>query len=179
MPTPLENNTSALQELKLKAEALPDSSKAQGKQLIVCDVSTDYKYMIMNSGKTAEITINTSDRDVIDVEVKTVDDKEVASTFSTEEASVIVVFIVPESGCIVKVKFVTLYYATGVVKYTNGNVIVGGTVKLTGTTEDGEEVSETTVTDEEGRFYFRNLKYGEYKVTYKGIAVDAELLPQE
>ena len=83
-----------------------------------------------------------------------------------------------ETTFTIKEKAEQLYHITGVVKYTSGKVISGATVTLKGTDlVNNVSVSQKTTTNSDGRFVFEGLHYGDYKVTYKGIAVEGKLNP--
>lgn len=70
----------------------------------------------------------------------------------------------------VQVKYTLLnkyYYVTGVVRFNSGRVIKYAKVTLTGTDYLGNEVVRTTKTDKHGKYTIKNLKKGNYIVTYR------------
>ena len=70
------------------------------------------------------------------------------------------------------------YYVTGVVRFSSGRVIKFAKVTLTGTDYLGNEVVRTTKTDKHGKYTIKNLKKGNYIVTYRNESKAALLNEQ-
>lgn len=70
------------------------------------------------------------------------------------------------------------YYVTGVVRFSSGRVIKFAKVTLTGTDYLGNEVVRTTKTDKYGKYTIKNLKKGNYIVTYRNESKEALLNEQ-
>lgn len=70
------------------------------------------------------------------------------------------------------------YYVTGVVRFSSGRVIKFAKVTLTGTDYLGNEVVRTTKTDKYGKYTIKNLKKGNYIVTYRNESKAALLNEQ-
>lgn len=70
------------------------------------------------------------------------------------------------------------YYVTGVVRFSSGRVIKYAKVTLTGTDYLGNEVVRTTKTDKHGKYTIKNLKKGNYIVTYRNESKAALLNEQ-
>ena len=70
------------------------------------------------------------------------------------------------------------YYVTGVVRFNSGRVIKYAKVTLTGTDYLGNEVVRTTKTDKHGKYTIKNLKKGNYIVTYRNESKAALLNEQ-
>lgn len=73
--------------------------------------------------------------------------------------------------------YVSYYYCTGLIKNTSGIGLANKTVQLIGTNILGEEISKTATTNSDGRYYFLNILYGTYSITYNSNSVDAKLNP--
>lgn len=70
------------------------------------------------------------------------------------------------------------YYVTGVVRFSSGRVIKFAKVTLTGTDYLGNSVTRTTKTDKYGKYTIKNLKKGNYIVTYRNESKEALLNEQ-
>ena len=70
------------------------------------------------------------------------------------------------------------YYVTGVVRFSSGRVIKFAKVTLTGTDYLGNSVTRTTKTDKYGKYTIKNLKKGNYIVTYRNESKAALLNEQ-
>ena len=132
-----------------------------------------------STGEAIKTTVTVKDGETVLVEGR---DYEVEYSNNVEPgtATVTVKGIGNYTGSVDKTFTITskYYYVTGVVRFSSGRVIKFAKVTLTGTDYLGNEVVRTTKTDKYGKYTIKNLKKGNYIVTYRNESKAALLNEQ-